>query len=376
MGGPGRPRGNRRRLRKLIRGMNILITGICGFVGSSLARALQERLENAAIVGVDNFSRAGSETNRMSLTRAGIRLLHGDLRMASDFETLPRVDWVIDAAANPSVLAGVDGRSTSRQLVEHNLWSTVNTLEYCRRCGAGLILLSSSRVYSIAPLAALPVRVHDEAFQLDISQAFPVGISERGITEQFSVAPPVSLYGATKLASETMALEYGAAFGFPVVVDRCGVLAGAGQFGTAEQGIFSYWLHAHASRRPLRYVGFGGRGWQVRDAFHPDDLCALVVEQMHSGSAGDQQIFNVGGGIANSMSLAQLTRWCDQRFGAAVPEPDHTPRRFDIPWMVMDSSAAERQFRWTPPRSLESILDEIARHVRDHPDWLEQCGVS
>jgi CDP-paratose 2-epimerase len=161
------------------------------------------------------------------------------------------------------------------------------------------------------------------------------------------------------------------------------VLAGAGQFGTAEQGIFSYWLHAHASRRPLRNVGFGGRGWQVRDAFHPDDLAALVVEQMHSGiqemhsgSAGEQKTFNAGGGITNSMSLAQLTRWCDQRFGAAGPEPDHTPRTFDIPWLVMDSNAAERQFGWTPQRSLDSILDEIARHVRDHPDWLEQCGVS
>jgi CDP-paratose 2-epimerase len=355
--------------------MNILITGICGFVGSSLARVFQERVENVEILGVDNFSRAGSETNRMRLTRAGIRLSHGDLRMASDFETLPRAEWVIDAAANPSVLAGVDGRSTSRQLVEHNLWSVINTLEYCRRCGAGLILLSSSRVYSIASLAALPMRVHDEAFQLAVSQTLPAGVSEAGITEQFSVVPPVSLYGATKLASETMALEYGATFGFPVVVNRCGVLAGAGQFGTAEQGIFSYWLHAHAGRRPLRYVGFGGCGWQVRDAFHPDDLGTLIIRQMHSGSVGDQKVFNVGGGIANSMSLAQLTRWCDRHFGAASPEPDLKPRPFDIPWLVMDSGAAGRQFGWTPQRSLGSILDEIARHVRDHPEWLEQCEV-
>ena len=69
-----------------------------------------------------------------------------------------------------------------------------------------------------------------------------------------------------------MALEYGLSFGFPVWINRCGVLAGAGQFGTAEQGIFSYWLHAHASRLPLRYIGFGGHGYQVRDAFHPADL--------------------------------------------------------------------------------------------------------
>jgi CDP-paratose 2-epimerase len=355
--------------------MRVLITGICGFVGSSLTQALRERLENVEILGVDNFARPGSETNRSRLRESGVKLFHGDLRMASDLEALPAADWVIDAAANPSVLAGVDGKSTSRQLVEHNLWSVVNTAEYCRRCRAGLILLSSSRVYSIPALAALPVREENNAFRLDVSQTLPPGVSEKGITEQFSVAPPVSLYGATKLASETMALEYGATFGFPVWVNRCGVLAGAGQFGTAEQGIFSYWLHAHAARRPLRYIGFGGNGWQVRDAFHPDDLAALIVQQMRADSAGGERVFNAGGGNANSMSLAQLTEWCDRRFGAFSPDPDHEPRPFDIPWLIMDSAKAERQFGWKPQRTLASILEDIANHVTSNPDWLDQCGV-
>src|SRR5215469_2787941 len=139
--------------------MRTLVTGICGFVGSQLALAFQRYLEGAEVLGVDNLARAGSETNRAALRRAGIRVFHGDLRLASDLETLPEVDWVIDAAANPSVLAGVDGKCTSRQLVEHNLWSVVNTLEYCRRSNAGIIILSSSRVYSVPGLAALPVQV-------------------------------------------------------------------------------------------------------------------------------------------------------------------------------------------------------------------------
>lgn len=354
--------------------MKILVSGICGFVGSSLARSLIDRLEGAVIVGVDNLSRSGSEANRVGLRRLGVTLFHGDLRIASDLETLPEADWVIEAAANPSVLAGFDDKSTSRQLVEHNLWGTINTLEYCRHSRAGLILLSSSRVYSINALSSLPVIPRGSAFQLDSSRTLPQGVSERGVDEQFPVTPPVSLYGATKLASETMALEYGLTFGFPVWVNRCGVLAGAGQFGTADQGIFSYWLHAHASKRPLRYIGFGGQGWQVRDAFHPEDLGDLILQQMHKRVSDGASMFNVGGGAGNSMSLAQLTAWCDGHFGPTRPERDDRPRPFDIPWLVMDSSRAYQRFGWAPSRGLESILDEIARHVRDNPTWLDQCG--
>src|SRR5690349_10235920 len=129
--------------------MKILITGICGFVGSSLARQLKERIDDAEIVGVDNLIRTGSEINRRLLGRIGCKILHGDARSPSDFEGLPWVDWVIDAAANPSVLAGFDGKSSSRQIVEHNLGGTINLVEYSRRWSAGLVLLSTSRVYSI-----------------------------------------------------------------------------------------------------------------------------------------------------------------------------------------------------------------------------------
>jgi len=99
----------------------------------------------------------------------------------------------------------------------------------------------------------------------------------------------------------------------PVWINRCGVLAGAGQFGTAEQGIFSYWLNAHSARRSLKYLGFGGHGLQVRDALHPRDLARMVDYQLRSG--GPSQLLNISGGQENSMSLAQLTAWCDQRFG-------------------------------------------------------------
>ncbi|MBV8897399.1 MAG: GDP-mannose 4,6-dehydratase, partial [Acidobacteriaceae bacterium] len=213
-----------------------------------------------------------------------------------------------------------------------------------------------------------------QTFELDAASALPRGVSADGIAEHFSVQPPVSLYGATKLASELMALEYGSAFDFPVWINRCGVLAGGGQFGTAEQGIFSYWLHAHAARRPLRYIGFGGRGLQVRDAFHPDDLAELIAIEMRRKPPSDA-IFHAGGGRQNAMSLAQLTAWANDRFGAHDPSPDLRPRPFDAPWMVMDSRRAAVELGWSPRRGMDSILNEIADHVSAHPDWLERCGV-
>ena len=361
--------------------MTILLTGVCGFVGSTLARGLRENLgPEVRLLGLDNFIRPGSETNREALCALGVGLSHGDVRLASDVDALPAADWVIDCAANPSVLAGTDGRSSSRQVVEHNLLGTVNLLEYCRRHGAGFLLLSTSRVYNIPLLAELPVVADGDRFRLEESVHFPLpsGITVRGVDETFSTAPPVSLYGATKLASEGLALEYGATFKLPTWVNRCGVLAGAGQFGRADQGILAYWVNAWLRRQPLRYLGFGGTGHQVRDVLHPRDLVGLLVQQMRAGTddGGDlPRVVNLGGGPERTFSLAGLSAWCAGRFGFAHPvAADPAPRAFDIPWMVMDAALAASAWDWRPETSLEAILEEIAVHAEAHPDWLARSA--
>lgn len=350
--------------------MKILISGICGFVGSTIAGRLKERLSGVEIFGFDNFIRPGSELNRRELKRMGIRVQHGDVRSAADIGALPGADWVIDAAANPSVLAGVDGQTSSRQLVEHNLYGTINLLEYCKAHKAGFILLSTSRVYAIQPLAELKVKAVDKAFRPN--GKLPKGVSTAGVTEEFSTGAPVSLYGATKLASEAMALEYGETFSFPVWINRCGVLAGAGQFGRPDQGIFSYWINSWLRQRPLKYIGFGGKGFQVRDCLHPKDVVSLLVKQMGAEKAGKRpRIVNISGGAKSAMSLAQLSGWCAERFGAAKVTADTAPRAFDIPWLVLNSALASKNWNWQPETPVESILDEIARHAESHPDWLE-----
>jgi CDP-paratose 2-epimerase len=356
--------------------MKLLITGICGFVGSTLAESWLAADPGIRIYGMDNLGRAGSELNRIRLQKLGVELFHGDIRLASDFEALPAVDWVIDAAANPSVLAGTDGVTSSRQLLEHNLLGTVNLLEYCKRHQAGFILLSTSRVYSIAALAALQVERQGQAFRLKPGQVLPAGITAAGITEACSTASPISLYGSSKLASELLALEYGETFGFPVWINRCGVLAGAGQFGRPDQGIFAYWINSWLRRRPLAYLGFGGSGYQVRDCLHPRDLLQLLLRQTSDPGAQPIRLLNLGGGPENAISLAELSDWCRDRFGNHEVHRHLEERRFDAPWLVMDAALAGKTWDWQPQTRLSDILEEIAVHAEQHPNWLELSGVA
>lgn len=351
--------------------MRVLITGACGFVGSVVARALLNQREGMEVIGLDNLSRPGAEINRRALVGAGVRIIHGDVRCASDFDSIGSVDWLIDAAANPSVMAGIDGQSSSRQVVEHNLGGTINMLELCRSCGSTFTLLSSSRVYSIVTLAGLEMATDDRRYSPNPAQTFPVGVTSSGISEICSTEPPVSLYGSTKLASEILALEYGQTYGFPVWINRCGVMAGAGQFGRPDQGIFSFWIHSHAAKRPLRYIGFGGGGAQVRDVIHPMDIVPLLISQFDSRSVDKPRVCNLGGGLANSMSLAELTEWCDARFGPHEVESSSDVRKFDLPWVVMDSDSAREVWGWAPTTPIEDLLDEIARHAEEHENWLD-----
>jgi CDP-paratose 2-epimerase len=350
--------------------MRILITGICGFAGSTIARHLLRDREGLQIHGIDNLSRAGSETNLAPLRALGCEITIADLRDPGVLEAQPAADWLIDAAANPSVLAGTAGHASARDLLEINLFSTVPMLEYCRRHQAVFTLLSTSRVYAINGLRSIPLEVREDAYR-------PVANSNwrEGIDEGFSTAAPVSLYGASKLCAETLALEYGSAFNFPVWINRCGVLAGAGQFGKADQGIFSFWIHRWAARASLQYIGFGGQGWQVRDCLHPGDLSPLLLKQFDAGLPKDRtQVLNLSGGEQSATSLRQLSQWCASRLGPHSPAQSPEERAFDLPWVVLNPSLARTVWDWKPQTSAVAIFEEIATHALANPGWLQLCG--
>jgi CDP-paratose 2-epimerase len=263
--------------------------------------------------------------------------------------------------------------------VDHNLTGTVNLLEAAAAWQAGVVLLSTSRVYSIPALCELPLveragRGGGLAFRLDDTRPLPAGLSAAGIAEAFSTAAPVSLYGATKLAGETLALEYAHAAGTPLVIDRCGVMAGAGQFGRADQGIFSWWIHRWAARQPLSFIGFGGRGLQVRDCLHPDDLAELLLLQVAAARGGEPEVVHASGGAASATSLAELSVWCRTRLGPHDVGASPANRPYDLPWVVLDHAAATGRHGWKPARTPERIFEEIADHAERHPGWLDRCG--
>jgi CDP-paratose 2-epimerase len=129
---------------------------------------------------------ARSEMNRAALESLGVRVVDGDVRIISDLESSPEAWRVIDAAANPNVMASVDGRTSSRQLMEHNLIGTLNVLEYCNRWQAGMLLLSTSRVCSTTAPASLPMKVSGSSF--DTERELPLGARPCGISKDFSMA--------------------------------------------------------------------------------------------------------------------------------------------------------------------------------------------
>ena len=348
--------------------MRILITGGAGFVGSNLA-AMFAATPAVSVIAFDNLRRRGSELALPRLREAGVAFVHGDIRNPEDLESLPAADLLIECSAEPSVHAGYDGGA--RYLVNTNLTGTFNCLEYARRHGTAVVFLSTSRVYSIPALRGLPLRVEGDRFVLPAGEAGP-GWCERGIAEDFPTGAPRSLYGTTKLASELLVEEYNAAFGLRTIVNRCGVITGPWQMGKVDQGFFVLWAACHLYGRPLRYIGFGGKGRQVRDVLHVADLFDLIRLQIADFDRHSGHCYNVGGGAGVSISPAELTEACRGRTASRLqPGEEPATRSADIPYYVTDHGAVTRAAGWAPRRTVEMILDEVLEWLGRHRAAVE-----
>jgi CDP-paratose 2-epimerase len=334
----------------------ILITGGAGFVGSNMALHLKEKFPESEISVLDNLSRKGSHLNLPLLKAQNIEFIQGDIRDREDLE----FNLMVDCSANPSVLAGID---SPEEVIQNNLVGTLNCLEQVRKNKAGLLFLSTSRVYSIPDLSSLSIKEQSSRFELTSPFSIP-GVSQEGISEEFSTSGHRSFYGSTKLASELMIQEYIQSGMIKGVINRCGVIAGPRQMGKMDQGIISFWLSKYVFGGDLSYIGFNGSGKQVRDILHISDLCNLVEEQIKHIDKHNGQIYNVGGGKENATSLRDLSDTCESITGIlkhiSVVE---ATRQYDIPIYITDNSKITRGSNWKPTRSVEDT-------VQDTYDWM------
>ena len=347
----------------------ILITGGCGFVGSNLSLMLKEKYPAYTIIVLDNLKRRGSELNLPRLKDAGIEFIHGDIRNREDLELDRKFDYIIDAAAEPSVMAGMGAMLS--YVVNTNLSGTINTLELAARSGAKFIFLSTSRVYPIPYLEQINYTEGATRFDLSANQTI-AGVSERGISENFPLDKARSVYGTTKLASELLAEEFREFFDVNYVINRCGVIAGPHQMGKVDQGVMTLWVARHYWNRDVAYFGYGGTGKQVRDAMHILDLFDLVDYELHNFEKVSGRIFNAGGGLASSVSLQELSGICAEVTGnkvgaSAVAEN----RKGDIPLYITDNTKITNEIGWAPKRNVKDIVTDTFNWIHKNEKQLK-----
>lgn len=327
-----------------------------GFVGSALAESFKAQSSEHQVCVFDNLRRRGSESNLARLKKLGVRFVHGDVRIRSDlFDIGQNFDLLIEASAEPSVLSGTDGNTD--YLLSTNLFGLVNCLEYAKRHAPNLIFLSTSRVYGLEALKKLPLI--EEATRLSLGQEV-AGAGIGGIREEFEVMRARSLYGATKLAGEVLIHDYADSCGLKAVINRCGVIAGPGQWGKTDQGVFTLWVVHHAFSKKLGYTGFGGQGKQVRDLLHPLDLFEALEVQSRQMDRLNGETFNLGGGITGSVSLQEMTKLCQEVTGNKIEIASRAETAaVDVPWYVSDCRKAAAGFGFSPQRSPSRIVGDI-----------------
>lgn len=353
----------------MVNGRRILVTGGAGFAGSNLALLFKTEFPGDEVIALDNLRRRGSELALLRLRQGGVTFIHGDIRNPEDLGEVGPFDLLIECSAEPSVHVGYAG--SPAYVINTNLMGTVNCLEAARAQGADVVFLSSSRVYPIAELRALPLEHRDDRVAIMAGKAGP-GWSEDGVATDFPMRGSRSLYGATKLASEMILEEYVAMYGLRAVVNRCGVLTGPWQMGKVDQGFVVLWLARHLFGGALSYMGFGGEGRQVRDILHIADLYDLIRIQVEKIEQYNGRTFNVGGGNRTSVSLAELTGLCRDLTGREIDiASDPETRPADVPYYVTDNAAIGEAAGWKPQRTVETILQDILDWLKDNRAQLE-----
>ena len=318
--------------------MRILITGGCGFIGSNLAIFLKKKNKNLKISTLDNFFRNGSKFNLKRLEKNKIRNYNYDIKKTKFLKKLPKYDLILHCAAEPAI------EVSKKNLIEVfniNLIGTLNILQKCAIDKSKIIFLSSSRVYSINELLKLSKK-------------------KEYINEKFSTEHPNSIYGFSKKSSEQLIKEYSFLYKIKYIINRLAVISGPWQYGKQEQGFVSLWVWRHLNNLKLNYIGFGGKGEQIRDVMHIIDLCDLVNLQIKKFNKINNIVLNLGGGPKNAISLKKLTKICqDTTNRRVVIKRIRKTSIYDIPYYVTNLKKVKNTYNWQPKIRVKQIVNDI-----------------
>ncbi len=318
--------------------MKILITGGCGFVGSELSIFLKKKKFD--VISIDNLKRKGSKFNLKKIKSYGIKNFCFDIKNYQEFKKIPKIDLIIDCCAEVAVEASKKDLDT---VINTNLIGTINILKKSLLDKCKIIYLSTSRVYSIKSIYK-KVKT----------------IKNLSIDENFSTESPISIYGLTKLTSEKLIKEFSYFMNVKYIINRFGVITGPGQLGKEDQGFVSLWMWNFINKKKLYYKGFNGKGNQVRDLIHINDVCKIIYKQIQKINIKNNLIFNIGGGLKNKISLRELSNLCQTITGNKVrigKKPKTSS--YDIPYYVSNNNFLINNYKIKLSKNIKDILFDL-----------------
>jgi CDP-paratose 2-epimerase len=339
--------------------MRLLITGGCGFLGSNLsAEAVRRQVD---LVVLDDLSRIGSAENLRWLRSLGdFRFVEADVRNAEAVERVV-ADLKPELAFH---LAGQVAMTASlvdpRRDFEVNASGTLNVLEALRRHspGSGLIYSSTNKVYG-----DLEQFSYSETPFRYLCDDRPDGFDEE---TPFECRTP---YGCSKGAADQYVRDYARTWGLKTLVLRHSSMYGGRQYATEDQGWIG-WFCAEALR--VRREGGGslrisGTGKQVRDVLHAEDVVRLYFRAAECLPDLSGQVLNIGGGMANSLSLLELFLLIGDLEGAEVAFETGPARQSDQRVFVADIRRARRLVGWDPRVDARSGIAAMLDWCRSMP---------
>ena len=317
---------------------SILVTGGCGFVGTNLCLYLKKNLKKYSIYSIDNLKRNYSNYNYKILKENKIKNYKIDITSNEFLKLKKSFNIIIDCAADPAVEIS---KKKTKDVFNNNLKSTFHILEKARKDSSKLIYLSSSRVY--------PISECNKKFLKTFNAKFDENTNVNGVK---------SIYGYTKYSSELLIEEYSYIFGLKYLINRVGILTGPLQFGKVEQGLISLWIWKHYKKLNLNYIGYGGKGKQIRDILFIDDFCYLILKQIKKINKIHNELFCIGGGKKNALSLKELTKECQavSKNIIKIGSKPHTSM-YDIPIFISSNKKIKKFYNWSPNTNVKKILN-------------------